>query len=199
MSRFRFVEAEAAQFPVSLLCRVVGVTRQGFYAWRRRPPSARELADHKLGERICEIHAETEEIYGVPQRIPRDVPKRAPAARVLDQHKEAIRSPRKPAPSWHQAAERARDRAVGADTSAPSPATAGRRRQSGPRSNPAANSPAANVPAKTPAAKTPAAREAEREVRSARTARSGTKRPAAARPEPRARARGDRGATRARS
>ena len=30
MTRFRFVEAEAAQFPVSLLCRVVGVTRQGY-------------------------------------------------------------------------------------------------------------------------------------------------------------------------
>ena len=37
MTRFRFVEAEAAQFPVSLLCRVVGVTRQGYYAWKRRP------------------------------------------------------------------------------------------------------------------------------------------------------------------
>ena len=48
VTRFRFVEAEAAQFPVSLLCRVVGVTRQGFYAWKRRPPSARELADREL-------------------------------------------------------------------------------------------------------------------------------------------------------
>jgi hypothetical protein len=32
VTRFRFVEAEAAQFPVSLLCKAVGVTRQGFYA-----------------------------------------------------------------------------------------------------------------------------------------------------------------------
>jgi putative transposase len=64
VSRFRFVEAEAAQFPVSLLCRVVGVTRQGYYAWKRRPPSARELADRKLCERIREIYSETEEIYG---------------------------------------------------------------------------------------------------------------------------------------
>ena len=67
MTRFRFVEAEAAQFPVSLLCRVVGVTRQGFYAWKRRPPSARELADRRLGERIREIHRGTEEIYGAPR------------------------------------------------------------------------------------------------------------------------------------
>ena len=67
MTRFRFVEAEAAQFPVSLLCRVVGVTRQGFYAWKRRPPSARELADGKLAERIRQIFTETEEIYGAPR------------------------------------------------------------------------------------------------------------------------------------
>ena len=67
VTRFRFVEAEAAQFPVSLLCRVVGVTRQGYYAWKRRPPSARELADRELGERIRQIHVETEEIYGAPR------------------------------------------------------------------------------------------------------------------------------------
>ena len=67
MTRFRFVEQEAAQFPVSLLCRVVGVTRQGYYAWKRRPPSARELADRKLSERIRQIHLGTEEIYGAPR------------------------------------------------------------------------------------------------------------------------------------
>ena len=67
MTRFRFVEAEAAQFPVSLLCRTVGVTRQGFYAWKRRPPSARELADRRLCERIRQIHAETEGAYGAPR------------------------------------------------------------------------------------------------------------------------------------
>ena len=67
MTRFRFVEAEAAQFPVSLLCRAIGVTRQGFYAWKRRPPSARELADRELAERIRQIYSETEEIYGAPR------------------------------------------------------------------------------------------------------------------------------------
>jgi putative transposase len=67
VSRFRFVEAEAAQFPVSLLCRVVGVTRQGFYAWKRRLASPRELADRRLAERIREIHRETEGIYGAPR------------------------------------------------------------------------------------------------------------------------------------
>jgi putative transposase len=67
VTRFRFVEAEAAQFPVSLLCRVVGVTRQGFYAWKLRPPSPSELADRELAERIRRIYRETEEIYGAPR------------------------------------------------------------------------------------------------------------------------------------
>jgi len=67
VTRFRFVEAEAAQFPVSLLCRVVGVTRQGFCAWRRRPPSNRELADRELAVRIRQIYLDTDEIYGAPR------------------------------------------------------------------------------------------------------------------------------------
>src|SRR5206468_832679 len=43
VTRFRFIAEEAAQFPVSLLCRTLGVTRGGYYAWRRRPPSARAI------------------------------------------------------------------------------------------------------------------------------------------------------------
>lgn len=43
------------------------MTRQGYYAWKRRPPSARELADRKLRERIRAIHLEPEEIYGAPR------------------------------------------------------------------------------------------------------------------------------------
>ena len=55
MTCFGFVEAERAQFPVSLLCRVVGVTRQGYYAWKRRGPSDRELADidSRFGSGVC--------------------------------------------------------------------------------------------------------------------------------------------------
>ena len=45
---FQLIEAERAQHAVSLLCSVLGVTRAGFYAWKRRPPSARELQDDQL-------------------------------------------------------------------------------------------------------------------------------------------------------
>jgi putative transposase len=56
---FRFIAAEKANHPVSLLCRVLGVSRSGLHVWERRPPSDRDLADAWLLERIREIHAES--------------------------------------------------------------------------------------------------------------------------------------------
>jgi putative transposase len=67
VSRFRFVAEEAAQFPVSLLCRTIGVSRGGFYAWKRRPPSQRAVVDAELRERIRLVHSDTEGIYGAPR------------------------------------------------------------------------------------------------------------------------------------
>jgi putative transposase len=61
---FRFIAAEKANYPISLLCRVLGVSRSGFHAWQRRPPSDRDLADAWLVERIREIHGESRETYG---------------------------------------------------------------------------------------------------------------------------------------
>jgi putative transposase len=65
--RFRLIEAERAQHSVSLLCNVVGVTRAGFYAWRRRPVSARELRDRELCELIRKAFSASRETYGAPR------------------------------------------------------------------------------------------------------------------------------------
>jgi putative transposase len=64
---FRLIEAERAQHPVSLLCSVLGVTRAGFYAWKRRGPSARERRDRELMRLIVEIHCRARATYGVPR------------------------------------------------------------------------------------------------------------------------------------
>jgi putative transposase len=64
---FRLIEAERAQHPVSRLCGVLGVTRAGFYAWRRRGPSARELRDRELLRLIEQIHRDSRGTYGVPR------------------------------------------------------------------------------------------------------------------------------------
>jgi putative transposase len=53
-------------------CRVLGVARSGYYAWRRRPVSARAEADALLLQRIRRIHVETDAKYGRP-RIHREL------------------------------------------------------------------------------------------------------------------------------
>lgn len=67
MSRFRAVEELRADYPVKRLCRVLEVSRSGYYAWRVRPPSARQREDERLTEVICRIHTESRRTYGAPR------------------------------------------------------------------------------------------------------------------------------------
>lgn len=64
---YRLIAAEKPHHPVSRLARVLGVSRAGFYAWRRRPPSERARTDAALSARIQAIHDETDGIYGAPR------------------------------------------------------------------------------------------------------------------------------------
>ena len=67
MSRFRFVDDHAAGYPVKRLCELVEVSRSGFYAWRERPASPRQVADDELGVVIREIHERSRGTYGAPR------------------------------------------------------------------------------------------------------------------------------------
>jgi len=67
MNMFRFIADQAAQHSVRLLCRVVGVSRSGYFTWRTRPPAARARADQALTERIRRIHAHSRQTYGSPR------------------------------------------------------------------------------------------------------------------------------------
>jgi putative transposase len=62
--RFRLIEAERAEHSISRLCTVLGVTRQGFYAWRRRGPSLRQLGDDELAKLIVTIYDGSHQTYG---------------------------------------------------------------------------------------------------------------------------------------
>ena len=49
------------------MCRVLGVSRSGFYAWLSRAPSAAEIRREELTEEVKEIHAEVKGRYGSPR------------------------------------------------------------------------------------------------------------------------------------
>ncbi len=67
MKCFRFIGAERANHPISLMCRLLGVSRSGFHAWQRRAPSQHALHDAWLSERIRAIHERSRETYGSPR------------------------------------------------------------------------------------------------------------------------------------
>jgi putative transposase len=64
---YRLIAEEKPHHAVSRLTRVLGVSRAGFYAWQKRPPSKRARSDGALSKRIREIHAGTDGIYGAPR------------------------------------------------------------------------------------------------------------------------------------
>jgi putative transposase len=67
VSCYRLIEAQRASFSVPLMCRVLGVSRSGFYDWRGRPPSKRQRTDASLTERIRQIHERSRRTYGYPR------------------------------------------------------------------------------------------------------------------------------------
>lgn len=67
MTGFRFVDDHKAEYPVLDLCRVAEMSRSSYYAWRKRPLSARAAADAELSEAIREIHHNSRGTYGAPR------------------------------------------------------------------------------------------------------------------------------------
>ena len=49
------------------MCAALKVTRQGYYAWRKRPPSAHDLRDAELAAKISEIYGASRGNYGAPK------------------------------------------------------------------------------------------------------------------------------------
>jgi hypothetical protein len=75
VSLFRFIAAEKANHSISLMCRLLGVSRSGFHAWERRPPSDRALADARLVERIATIHQRAAAPTALAASMPHSVSK----------------------------------------------------------------------------------------------------------------------------
>ena len=65
--RYAFIEAQRSNYAVALLCRLLEVSEQGFYQWRKRPTARRKLEDQRLGHEVQMIHAESKQRYGSPR------------------------------------------------------------------------------------------------------------------------------------
>jgi len=61
------VSANQAIYGVATMCRVLAVSASGYYAWLKRPPSARARADVELTARIRAIHQYSRGTYGAPR------------------------------------------------------------------------------------------------------------------------------------
>ncbi len=61
------MRASHAAHRAAVVCRVLGVSAQGYYAWRRRPPSRRASRDAELLQRIKAIHKMSDGTYGAPR------------------------------------------------------------------------------------------------------------------------------------
>lgn len=61
------MSANQAMHAIATMCRVLEVSTSGYYAWRKRPLSARAQADAKLSLRIQAIHQASRATYGAPR------------------------------------------------------------------------------------------------------------------------------------
>ena len=65
--RFAFIDAHARIFHITTMCRVLEVSRAGYYAWRARPLCDRVKTDRVLTEKLREIQQQVKPRYGSPR------------------------------------------------------------------------------------------------------------------------------------
>jgi transposase InsO family protein len=73
---FKFIDDHRREFRIDLMCRVLGVSRSGYYAHLRRPTSARKVANEVLWGHVRGVFEESGRTYGSP-RVHRVLQKRA--------------------------------------------------------------------------------------------------------------------------
>ena len=64
---FHLVEENRDRFSVTHMCKTLGISKSGYYAWKSRPVSQREQENQVLALHIKAIHRETDQTYGTPR------------------------------------------------------------------------------------------------------------------------------------
>ena len=65
--KYAFIYDQLGDYPVGVCCRVLEVSRSGYYDWLRRPQSPRDARRQELAARIQAVHADTRGRYGSPR------------------------------------------------------------------------------------------------------------------------------------
>lgn len=65
--KYTFIKAHRNDYPITLICKVMDVSRRGFYNWLNRPLSNRAKENQLLVEAISLIYFENREVYGAPR------------------------------------------------------------------------------------------------------------------------------------
>ena len=71
-----YIEAHRNRYRVAKMAKWIGVSRSGYYAWRKRHPSMRDLENQKLLELIRQIWKNSKEVYG-SKKITEELQKRS--------------------------------------------------------------------------------------------------------------------------
>jgi transposase InsO family protein len=98
--KFSFIREHRGRWPVAAICRVLKVSRSGFFAWLKRPASKQERRRRDLIEKIRVAHQENRELYGSPRvhralLIDGEVVSRNTVAKLMRQEKIRARNKRK--------------------------------------------------------------------------------------------------------
>lgn len=94
---YQFIEQHKHEFPVVVMCQVLGVSESGFYAWRKRPACRRRQEDAQLTNEIRQVFVAHRGRYGSPriQSELKDQGRRIARKRVARLMREADMSARR--------------------------------------------------------------------------------------------------------
>ena len=65
--RFRAIERCREHFPILMMCRLLKVSSSGYYEWRSRKPSNRQIDNDRLLQKVVAIHDESDGVFGSPR------------------------------------------------------------------------------------------------------------------------------------
>jgi putative transposase len=65
--KYGFIQEHQNAYPIQILCKILDVSRSGYYDWLHHKPSQRELANQELDAKIQMIFQQNKQRYGSPR------------------------------------------------------------------------------------------------------------------------------------